>query len=207
MYNIGTDTLFEEIHTEFLSAARVLRLANSKAPRAKYRTVRDWLVIVFAIIAMCVLVAVWGYDVDTPSNSKLVTIVCIVALLLCVVLLFIRSNIARKRSNNKGPLKSDANEMIVTMTVFSEDMLRLYRMVSQGEEPQLIGQIEYSQIKKAYAAENIVDLKVKRKLGYIVRTDSFIKGDPKEFMPFLISKGIKVERIKRVYNMQIYYEE
>ena len=48
--------------------------------------------------------------------------------------------------------------------------------------------IDYASLKKVIVTKNLIVLKTKAKLGYILRRDSFVLGTEKEFMAFISAK-------------------
>ena len=76
---------------------------------------------------------------------------------------------------------------ITVDTVVTEESIQV--TASNGA----VNKLEYINVKKAVSTKNLILLRTKANLVYILKKDSFTKGTSDEFITFLKSKGIKVK--------------
>ena len=91
-------------------------------------------------------------------------------------------SIAKKRDAELGGQSNMETAVIVT------DNFMRYTAVNGAEVD-----VEYSVFKNAVCTKNLILLRSKARLVYIIPKDTFTKGDPNAFLAFLSSKGIKVK--------------
>lgn len=87
----------------------------------------------------------------------------------------------------KRDLEVNQGQKIEIVVTVSEEGLQ--QKASTGGESQLA----YADIKKTMQTKNLILLQSEANLLYILRKDTFTKGNAKEFVAFLQGKGVKIK--------------
>ncbi|MBO7196531.1 MAG: YcxB family protein [Clostridia bacterium] len=139
-------------------------------------------VAIYIVLGFYSLSCIFGLTLDFQSAKETIPILAMIVFYVIIMIVSYRSQVKGMAQRDRE--MSGGGELCCEISV-SDDEITLSTLESRNP-------VAMSNVKSAFMTKNYVVVLTKARLMFILKKDSFTKGDADSFIAFLTEKGIKI---------------
>ena len=141
------------------------------------------MIVVYAVLGVYALSCILGFIIDFNSAKEAMPVFAMIVFFTAFIFISYRSQVKAMVQRDKEMSGGDA--LCCEISV-SDDEIILTALESRSP-------VSMGNLKSAFMTKNYIVVITKARLMFILKKDSFTKGDAESFIAFLKEKGIKVK--------------
>jgi len=141
------------------------------------------MVVVHVVLGLYALACILGFILDFESAKETMPIFAMIVFVEVFMLISYRSQVKAMVQRDK---EMSGGEALCCEISVTDDEITLSALESRSP-------VSMSNVKSAFITKNYIVVITKARLMFILKKDSFTKGDANGFIAFLNEKGIKVK--------------